>query len=55
MMENLYRIEELFTTGWDLINSDDQKLTREQCKKRLNFYLAEGISPDRLRVVSDDD
>ena len=48
--ERLYRIEEFNTTGWGLIHQDDQYLTKEECKKRLDGYIAEGYNPNRLRV-----
>ena len=46
----LYRIEEFDTTGWVLIHQNDQHLTKEQCKKKVNDYIAEGYNPNRLRV-----
>jgi hypothetical protein len=52
-MENLYRIEELCTTGWELISEDEIQLTKEMCNQRLQHYLNEGMSPDRLRAVVD--
>ena len=52
-METLYRIEELTTTGWELIEGKEVQLTRAQAKTRLDAYLAEGIPPARLRAVVD--
>ena len=52
-MTQLYRIEELFTNGWELIDSRAQKLTKEQCEQLLNQYLAEGYNPNYLRAVPD--
>jgi AmiR/NasT family two-component response regulator len=52
-MEKLYRIEELCTDGWALIEKEDQGLTREQAKARLDVYLSDGIAPSRLRAVID--
>jgi hypothetical protein len=52
-MENLYRIEELFTTGWDLLNPKLVKLTKDECKKQLEILMNEGHSPERLRAVLD--
>jgi hypothetical protein len=51
-MTQLYRIEELFTTGWEVT---DSKMSKEDCKKKLEGLLADGISPDRLRVVAEHD
>ena len=52
-MENLYRIEELCTTGWELVDESEVQLTKEMCNQRLRYYLNEGMSPDRLRAVVD--
>jgi len=52
-MEKLYRIEELCTDGWALIEREDQGLTKEEATKRLNAYLSDGYSPQRLRAVID--
>ena len=52
-METLYRIEELTTTGWELIEDKEVQLTRVQAKERLDSYLAEGIPPARLRAIPD--
>jgi len=46
-MEQLYRIEEYATTGWEPL---DRNLTREVCTERLEMYIAEGYNPKRLRV-----
>ncbi len=52
----LYRIEEFNTTGWEVIDPKyDLKLSREQAKVRLDAYMAEGYSPERLRAVFDED
>lgn len=55
MTQQLYKIEELCTVGWVLIDSHQVKLTKEQCKEQLEMYLNEGRSPDSLRVVPDRD
>ena len=52
-MEKLYRIEEFCTTGWELVTENDVKLTKEQAKKKLEFYLSEGKNPNSLRAVPD--
>ena len=42
-MENLYRIEENETTGWNLIDpQNDVKLTKEQATERLTYYMDQG-------------
>jgi hypothetical protein len=52
-MESLYRIEEFTTTGWELIDEKEVQLTREVCTQRIQHYMNEGISLDRLRVIVD--
>lgn len=52
-MTQLYRIEELFTNGWELIDENARKLTKEQCDSLLRSYIAGGINPNSIRVVYD--
>jgi len=52
-MEILYRIEEYFTNGWELIDASASKLTREQCDQLLEEYLKRGYNPNSLRAVRD--
>jgi len=51
-MEKLYRIEELDTVGWELVE-DYKGLTREQAKEKLDLLIGEGYDPNRLRAVLD--
>lgn len=53
MSETLYRIEELATNDWQLIEVDDVQLTREEAKRRLELYIADGYNPNRLRAIPD--
>ena len=50
-MTETYRIEELFTDGWNLIEEDAKQLTKEQCNQRLQNYIAVGYNPNYLRAV----
>jgi hypothetical protein len=52
-MTQTYRIEELFSHGWGLIEEDAQQLTKEQCDQRLQNYMAQGYNPKYLRAVRD--
>ena len=52
-MTKLYRIEELSTTGWELVDKTAVRLTKEQAKVRLDKALAEGLNPNRLRAIPD--
>jgi hypothetical protein len=50
-MTQLYRIEELFTGGWELIDEDASNLTREQCNEKLKQYVEQGYNPNYIRAV----
>ena len=49
-----YKVVELGTSGWCVNDpKQDVGLNKEQARERLNFYMNEGISPDRLRAQID--
>ena len=50
--EVLYCIEEMCpTTGeWSLIDQESQRLTKQQCKDRLEFHMRNEVNPNRMRV-----
>lgn len=50
MSESLYRIEELLTSGWSLVEPTDVSLTREQAQQRLEHLIESGYNPNTLRV-----
>lgn len=52
-MTQRYRIEELFTSGWELIDESASNLTKEQCDQKLQYYLSSGYNPNYLRAVID--
>ena len=52
-MTQLYRIEELCTSGWELIEPQQVQLTKEQCKEQLERYIEKGYNPNALRAVYD--
>lgn len=52
-METFYRIEELTTTGWELVDDDTIQLTKEKATEKLNALINEGYNPNRLRAVAD--
>lgn len=54
-MTQLYKIEELCTSGWTLIESNARQLTKEQCKEKLEFYIEKGYNPNSLRAIYDND
>jgi hypothetical protein len=49
----LYRIEEMFTNGWTLIDESASGLTKEECDQKLQSYLSLGHNPQFLRAVPD--
>ena len=49
--EKLYKVMILQTTGWIVPNPDvDERITKDQGKKRIDYYMSEGVSPDSIRV-----
>ena len=43
-MERLYRIEELTTEGWTLLDDKAVKLTKSQCDVMLEQFMAAGVN-----------
>lgn len=52
-MNKTYRIEELFTNGWVLIEENAKNLTKEKCDQMLQYYVEIGYNPNHLRAVID--
>ena len=52
-MTQRYRIEELFTYGWELIDESAKNLTREQCDGLIEYYLSQGYNPNCIRAIPD--
>ena len=50
-MEKLYRVEELCTTGWELVDERYVQMTRERTKQVLEELIADGYNPNSLRAV----
>jgi len=47
-----YNIQELATSGWEVINEvNTTNLTKEDCKVRLEELMREGYNPNSLRAV----
>ena len=46
-----YRVEELTTEGWSLVDPKAQQLPRDQAKNWLDYMLNEGRPPNSLRAV----
>ena len=52
-MERLWRIEELTTEGWTLLDDKAVKLTKERCDVMLNEFMESGVNANRMRAVPD--
>ena len=52
-MEKLWRIEELTTEGWTLLDDKAVQLTKERCDVMLNEFMASGVNANRMRAVPD--
>lgn len=52
-MTKLYKIEQLFTDGWELADELHHctGMTQEQAKQKFDDLVNEGINPKRLRVI----
>ena len=53
--EKLYKVMELSTQGWSLMENDSQNLTSQQADARIQESLESGTAPDRLKIVVQDD
>ena len=53
--EKRYKVLELSTQGWSLIENNAQNLTSEQADARIQESLDSGTAPDRLKIVVQDD
>tara|TARA_Y100000813_G_scaffold160873_1_gene121266 strand:- start:306 stop:497 length:192 start_codon:yes stop_codon:yes gene_type:complete len=50
----VWKVEELTTQGWSVQDPKrDVGLNESNAKIRLEFYLGEGVSKERLRAVPD--
>ena len=52
-MSRKYRVEQRFTTGWGLVSETSFKLSKDEAKKVLEELMAEGVNPDELRAIPD--
>ena len=49
--EKRYKILELVTTGYHLIDSRAYNLTKEQCNVMINEFIEKGQSPSAIKAV----
>jgi hypothetical protein len=50
-MEKLYRIEELCTSGWELVDEKYVNMTKEVTQQVLTQLIADGYNPNSLRAI----
>ena len=53
IMSRKYRVEQNFTTGWQVVNERAIKLSKDEARKWLEQMMAEGVNPDDLRAIPD--
>ena len=53
--EKRYKILELVTTGYHLIDNRAYNLTKEDCNVMINRYIENGQSPNAIKAVLVDD
>ena len=52
-MSRKYRVEQLYTTGWSIVDKGAIKLSKDEARKWLEKMLAEGFNTDQLRAIPD--
>jgi len=53
--EKRYKVLELSTQGWSLIENNAQNLNKAQADVKIQESLDSGVAPNRLKVVVQDD
>tara|TARA_B100000427_G_scaffold234674_1_gene197680 strand:+ start:222 stop:434 length:213 start_codon:yes stop_codon:yes gene_type:complete len=53
--EKLYKVMELSTQGWSLTERNAQNLTNKQADAKIQECLDNGVAPNRLKIVVQDD
>tara|TARA_X000000368_G_scaffold13205_1_gene10608 strand:- start:515 stop:682 length:168 start_codon:yes stop_codon:yes gene_type:complete len=53
MAEKLWRVEQLSTMGWALVDERAVKLTKAAAKIVLENAMGDGVRPNDLRAVPD--
>jgi len=52
---NRYKLLELSTSGWSLIDSKAQNLTKEDCDVWIQKAMDNGVAQNRLKVARQED
>lgn len=50
-VQKAYRVEELTTEGWSLVDSKAQQLNRGKAKEWLDYMMNQGVAPTSLRAI----
>ena len=53
--EKLYKVMELSTQGWSLIENNAQNLSKAQADVKIQESLDSGVAPNRLKIVVQND
>ena len=53
--EKRYKVLELSTQGWSLIENNAQNLTGKQADVKIQESLDSGVAPNRLKIVVQND
>lgn len=51
-MEKLYKLLQYSTIGWE---ETQVKLTKEQCENYIKELISDGVNPQYIRVILDED
>ena len=52
---NRYKLLELSTSGWSLIDNKSQNLTKEDCDVWIQKAMDNGVAQNRLKVARQED
>ena len=52
---NRYKLLELSTSGWSLIDNKSQNLTKEECDAWIQKAMDNGVAQNRLKVARQED
>ena len=53
--QKLWKVQELSTNGWLLIDNKAQNLTKEECDSWIDKAMNNGVAQNRLKVARQED
>ena len=53
--QKLWKVQELSTNGWSLIDNKAQNLTKEECDVWIQKAMNNGVAQNRLKVARNED